>query len=535
MTRRGKVRHVHGMGDASLIVATDHASAMTAKATPAVFLDRDGTIIEDRGHLRLPAEVVFFPDTVRALQRLNEHFRLFVVTHQRGIADGIVSAAEVARVNEHVVAELRRHGVVITEVYCCPHRRDEGCVCIKPKPYFLEEATRKYGLDLAHSFAVGDHPHDVALADSAGATGIYVLTGHGARHRSEIPQCKAVVPGIREAADWILACREWQLREIDDPGLMTRAADILRHGGVVAFPTETVYGLGAAVFDVKAVARIFEIKQRPRFDPLIVHVSGPEQLPLLVEKVPALAQALIDRFWPGPLTLVLPRTSAVPDLVTAGLPTVAVRMPRHPVALGLIDRAGTPVAAPSANPFGHTSPTTAQHVHDQLAGKVDLVFDGGPCSVGVESTIVSLASDAPVLLRPGGLSIEDIEAVVGPLGKAQDRNSRAVAAPGMLPRHYAPRTPLKLMDRGEARRPDSGVRTGLLAFRTAPCSMSFAAVEVLSAEGDLREAAANLFGAMRRLDARGLDCIVAEPVPDSGLGRAINDRLRRSAAPARED
>jgi L-threonylcarbamoyladenylate synthase len=505
---------------------------MTPRPTPAVFLDRDGTIIEDRGHLRSPSEVVFFPDTVRALQRLHEHFRLLVVTHQRGIADGILSSEEGARVNEHVVAELRRHGVVITEVYCCPHRRDEGCPCIKPNPYFLVEAARKYGLDLAHSFVVGDHPHDVGLATNAGATGVYVLTGHGAKHRAELSQHKAVVPGIREAADWILACREWRRRETDYPELMTRAADILRKGGVVAFPTETVYGLGAAAFDEKAVASIFEIKGRPRFDPLIVHVSGPEQLPRLVEKVPAAAQALIDRFWPGPLTLVLPRTSAVPDLVTAGLPTVAVRMPRHPVALELTDLAGTPVAAPSANPFGHTSPTTAQHVHDQLAGKVDMVLDGGPCFVGIESTIVSLVSDAPVLLRPGGLAVEDIEEVIGPLCKAPQHDNPSVTAPGMLPRHYAPRTPLTLMDKGQARRADWEARTGLLAFQTPPCSTSFAAVEVLSAECDLREAAANLFGAMRRLDARGLDCIVAEPVPDSGLGRAINDRLRRSAVPA---
>jgi L-threonylcarbamoyladenylate synthase len=508
---------------------------MSPVLTPAVFLDRDGTIIEDRGHLKTPSEVIFFPDTVRALQRLQEHFRMFVVTHQRGIADGLVSADEVARVNEHVVAELSRHGVAITEVYCCPHRRDEGCVCIKPKPHFLEEAARKYGVDPAHSFVVGDHPHDVALAANAGATGVYVLTGHGTKHRAELPPCKAVVPGIREAADWILACREWHLREIDNPGLTTRAAGILRRGGVVAFPTETVYGLGAAAFDERAVARVFEVKGRPRFDPLIVHVSGPEQLPLLSVEVSAAAQALIERFWPGPLTLVLPKTPAVPDLVTAGLPTVAVRMPRHPVALELIERAGAPVAAPSANPFGQTSPTTAQHVRDQLAGKVDLVLDGGPCSVGVESTIVSFVSDAPVLLRPGGLSVEDIEEVIGPLGKAPQPAICSVSAPGMLPRHYAPRTPLKVMDNGEVRRPDLARRAGLLAFQTAAYPTAFAAVEVLSPEGDLREAAANLFGAMRRLDARGLDCIMAEPVPDCGLGRAINDRLRRSAAQMRGD
>jgi histidinol-phosphate phosphatase family protein len=200
-----------------VVRAPADASAMTSRPTAAVFLDRDGTIIEDRGHLRSPSGVVFFPDTVRALQRLQEHLHLFVVTHQRGIADGIVSAAEVTRVNEHVVAHLRRHGVVITEVYCCPHRRDEGCACIKPKPYFLEEAARKHGLDLALSFTVGDHPHDVTLATNAGATGVYVLTGHGAKHRAELPHCKAVVPGIREAADWILACREMRAREVRPP------------------------------------------------------------------------------------------------------------------------------------------------------------------------------------------------------------------------------------------------------------------------------------------------------------------------------
>ncbi|MBM4143859.1 MAG: threonylcarbamoyl-AMP synthase [Lentisphaerae bacterium] len=498
--------------------------------TPAVFLDRDGTIIEDRGHLRSPADVVFYPDTAPALARLQKHFRLFVVTHQPGIAGGVVSADEVARVNAHVVARLRGHGVVITEVYCCPHRRDERCGCIKPNPFFLREAARAFGVDLAQSFVVGDHPHDVALAANAGAAGIYVLTGHGLKHRAEMRGCKAIVPGIREAADWVLACRAMRMREAAQPGLLDRAAALLRGGGLVAFPTETVYGLGAAVFDEKAVARVFEAKRRPRFDPLIAHVSGPGQLPLLAETVPPAAEDLIGRFWPGPLTLVLPRSAAVPDLVTAGLGTVAVRMPRHPVALELIERAGAPVAAPSANVFGHTSPTTAGHVIEQLGGAVDMVLDGGPCAVGVESTIVSFACAPPALLRPGGLPVEEIEAAVGPLDKARPPDAGAVAAPGMLPRHYATRTPLRLVARRAALRPAAGARTGALVYRRAPDAGGFAAVEILSADGDLREAAANLFGAMRRLDGMGLDGILAETVPDAGLGRAINDRLGRSAA-----
>lgn len=210
------------------------ARAMMSNLQPAVFLDRDGTIIEDRGHLRLPADVVFYPDTVRALRRLQEHFWLFVVTHQPGIADGIVSAEEVARVNDYVVAQLREHGVDIAAVYCCPHRKADRCACIKPQPFFLERAAREHGLDLTRSFVVGDHPHDVALADNAGATGIYVLTGHGTKHRGEIPRCQAVVPGIREAVEWIFACCATKRLENRQPGSLDRAASLLRNAGRTA-------------------------------------------------------------------------------------------------------------------------------------------------------------------------------------------------------------------------------------------------------------------------------------------------------------
>ncbi len=500
-----------------------------SQGSPAIFLDRDGTLIEDRGDLRDPGDVVFFSDTIVALLRLQEHFRLFIVTNQSGIGKGLITTAEVDRVNAHVVERLQQEGVHIEQVYCCPHRRDERCACIKPNPLFLEQAARDYGLDLVNSFTVGDHPHDVQLAEYAGAKGIYVLTGHGQKHRRDLPPNKIIVPGIREAAEWILGCLEMHQLEQLHPGLIEKAAHILRSGGVVAFPTETVYGLGAAVFDEKAVARVFEIKQRPRFDPLIVHVSGTDQLSLLIEEMPAGAQALIEQFWPGPLTLVLPKSPRVPDLVTAGLPTVAVRMPRHPLALELIKQTGTSIAAPSANLFGYTSPTSAQHVLDQLSGKVDLVINGGACSVGVESTIVSFACDPPVLLRPGGLPAEDIEAVIGSLGKVLRGDSQPVIAPGMLPRHYSPRTPLRLIRSGEALQNNSGNRVGVLAFQECPCPTSFAAVEILSAGGDLREAAAKLFGAMRRLDTQDLDLILAQIVPDNGIGKAINDRLRRAA------
>lgn len=308
------------------------------------------------------------------------------------------------------------------------------------------------------------------------------------------------------------------------------AARLLAGGGLVAFATETVYGLGANALDRRAVARTFEVKGRPRFDPLIVHVADPGWLDRLVTALPDFATALIERFWPGPLTLVLPKTDLVPDLVTAGLPNVAVRMPAHPMALKLLERAEAPVAAPSANLFGQVSPTTAQHVADQLGSQIDYILDGGPCSVGLESTVLNLSGSIPTLLRPGGISREQIEDVVGAvesIGLASDE-AKPQLAPGLLTTHYATRTPLILAE-PEGRLPGAP-RVGLLAFEPESTLQHFAAVEILSPRGDLAEAAANLFAAMRRLDALGLDVIVARPVPEVGLGRAINDRLRRAAS-----
>jgi len=315
------------------------------------------------------------------------------------------------------------------------------------------------------------------------------------------------------------------MREFDVVG---HAAEIIRRGGIVAFPTETVYGLGADAFAPLAVARIFEVKNRPYFDPLIVHVASPRDLDHLVTDVPAMAKSLIDRFWPGPLTLVLSKQSEVPDIVTAGLPTVAVRMPKHPMALGLIEKAACPIAAPSANPFGYLSPTTAEHVRDQLGDQVDLILDGGPCQVGVESTILSFSEEMPRLLRPGGVTLEEIERVIGRVEPCSNKEGMP-GAPGMLPRHYAPRTPILLDREATVRDSVKHKKIGLLAYREPREAAPFHHVEVLSMKGDPREAAANLFAAIRRLDTMDLDLIVAETVPEEGLGRAIMDRLRRAS------
>jgi L-threonylcarbamoyladenylate synthase len=305
---------------------------------------------------------------------------------------------------------------------------------------------------------------------------------------------------------------------------LKKAASIIREGGLVTFPTETVYGLGANAFDAIAVAKIFEVKRRPRFDPIIVHVADFKDVGRLCLKVDERARVLIKRFWPGPLTLVLPKSDIVPDIVTAGLETVAVRMPSHSVALELINEAKVPIAAPSANLFGCLSPTTAEHVAEQIRGEIDLIIDGGKCPIGLESTVLDLTSK-PTILRPGGLPLEEIEKVIGKVEIST--LSKRPRSPGQLPRHYSPRTPLKIL-KDENFNVQKGARAGLLAFKPQKDEMPFERIEFLSTSGNLREAAANFFSCLHRLDKAGLDIIYAEPVPEVGLERAIMDRLRKA-------
>jgi len=325
--------------------------------------------------------------------------------------------------------------------------------------------------------------------------------------------------------------------EADDmEKLIIRAAEIIRRGGLVAFPTETVYGLGADALNARAVARIFEVKRRPRFDPLIVHISDFSMVYELCDHVDERAEKLMRAFWPGPLTIVLPKSEIVPDIVTASLPTVAVRMPAHPIALRLIEKARTPIAAPSANPFGYLSPTSADDVREMLGDRIDMIIDGGRCPIGVESTVIYIAGDKKIVLRPGGLPVEEIERVIGAVEIESHEKKQKPRSPGQLPKHYAPRTPLVIASADEIRtgtvkREMRHKRCGLLAFKkpTPECYHNYDAIEVLSDKGDLVEAAANLFACLRRLDRRNLDIIYAEPVPEVGLGRAVMDRLRKAA------
>ena len=306
------------------------------------------------------------------------------------------------------------------------------------------------------------------------------------------------------------------------------AARWLQGEDVVGIPTETVYGLAGNALSEKALLRIFEVKRRPFFDPLILHVASVDAISEWVSDFPAESRVLAMRFMPGPLTLVLPKKDCIPDLVSSGLDTVAIRVPRHPLTLELLGQLPFPLAAPSANPFGYISPTSAVHVDKQLGDKIPYILDGGPCTVGLESTILDFSGDVPRVLRKGGLAVETLEALLGKLEVSQTGSSNP-KAPGMLESHYAPRIPLTL-DKGYPSQKNIPVqRIGALCFSEFMRHIPRENQLLLSASGDLEEAARNLFKALRQLEAGGYELILAEQVPEEGLGKAINDRLARAA------
>ena len=301
------------------------------------------------------------------------------------------------------------------------------------------------------------------------------------------------------------------------------AASLLRAGKLVAFPTETVYGLGANALDEAAVRRLYEAKGRPSTSPIIVHVSSVEMVHSVVAEWPPAAQQLARRFWPGPLTLVLKKQPAIASLVTAGLETVGVRMPSHPVALSLIEAAQLPVAAPSANRFTQLSPTTAEHVREGLGDRVDYILDGGPCAVGIESTVLSLAAEVPVVLRPGGISRLEIEQAIGPVRLQTETTGEAHPAPGMHPRHYSPRTKLLLGRHGDVPREGMGA---YLQLRTPPPRELR---EIVQMPDDAAAYAHDLYRVLHDLDARGYDWIAVEAPENSPEWEAVWDRLMRAA------
>jgi len=308
-----------------------------------------------------------------------------------------------------------------------------------------------------------------------------------------------------------------------------RAIELLLDEDVVAIPTETVYGLAGNALSEKALKKIFSLKNRPLFNPLIVHIGGFNQLQKIARDIPEKAIQLALHFWPGPLTLVLKKQTHIPDLVTSGKDTVAIRMPNHPLTLELLNQIDFPLAAPSANPFGKISPTSAAHVYDYFGENVTAILDGGDCERGVESTIIGFENEVPVLYRVGSISVEEIESVVGEVISPQ--NNSEIKSPGMLQSHYAPRTDTILNDNPQKLLGSlEGKKIGLLLFKDELGHKNVSAIEVLSKKGDLKEAAKNLYAAMHRLDNLDLDLIIAERLPDYGLGRTINDRLTRASS-----
>jgi L-threonylcarbamoyladenylate synthase len=333
------------------------------------------------------------------------------------------------------------------------------------------------------------------------------------------------------AATW--GRRSWHRHPADACGLEARATtaavDLLRKGEVVALPTETVYGLAADALNPIAVSKIFEAKERPRFDPLIVHLPNQQWLERVAKvdnRSRTQIKRLIAQFWPGPFTLILDRQPIVPEIVTAGLDTVAVRISSHPVFAEIISAFGKPLAAPSANRFGRISPTAAQHVFSELGGGIPLIIDSGPTTHGIESTIIAVHDDKIDILRRGPITAEQL----AEFGKIDIvGGSKKISAPGQFPSHYAPKTSLRLVDNAESFPLAKNRRVGLLAWNASIPAEKFAAVRALSERQDLREAAANLFRCLRELDELGLDLIVAERIPAQGVGAAILDRLERAS------
>jgi L-threonylcarbamoyladenylate synthase len=309
---------------------------------------------------------------------------------------------------------------------------------------------------------------------------------------------------------------------------ISKAVTILNNEELVAIPTETVYGLAGNIYSEKAIKAIFETKKRPRFNPLIVHIPSKDHLNEIVESIPEKAKLLAETFWPGPITLVLKKQSIIPDIITAGKDTVAVRVPNHPTTIELLNQLEFPLAAPSANPFNRISPTTAEHVEGYFKNKIKMVLDGGACKKGIESTIIGFENDEPIIYRLGSTSIEAIEAVVG---KIDIKNKKDIApeAPGMLERHYAPKTKTILTDNlNKAIKAHTGKRIGVLAYSDIIDDDVIDFKIVLSEDNNLQEAASKLYDALHQLDQQNLDIIIAEQLPDYGLGKSINDRLLRA-------
>ncbi len=381
------------------------------------------------------------------------------------------------------------------------------------KPTFLTKSDT--GLDLVQLLKPGSF-----LLDSG-----FTLTFHCPLGITSDELLTLFFHTLQDALSFI---RNHPIAHVSIPQTIQSYGKLLSEGKLVAFPTETVYGLGADATNERAVARIFEAKERPFFDPLIVHIASLDQLDGLVSEIPQSAYHLMETFWPGPLTLVMKKHPSVADIVTAKSATVAVRMPSNPLARALIKASGRPIAAPSANRFGYTSPTTAEHVYQQLSGRIDAVLDGGACTVGIESTVLSLYTDVPTILRPGKIGVEELKPILGDVKVAQTTGptDTQLESPGLLENHYAPKTPLYLVEDVAEYKDRADV--GVLLFEQTDLVYK-GPTQIISEHKNAEQAASRLYWAIRRLDEMHLSFMVSTLLPHQGIGVAINNRLRKAA------
>ncbi len=363
-------------------------------------------------------------------------------------------------------------------------------------------------------------------AEASGLLALHILDSTSLRHLETIPPDRLLFHSLQSALEWV-GSHPSGIPDMEKQ--IQHGAEALKNGDLTAFPTETVYGLGANALDPLAVEKIFTAKKRPKYDPLILHISEMSQLEPLVSSIPGKALELAEKFWPGPLTMVFPKSSLVPDICTSGHPTVAVRMPSNPWAQKLIHLAGLPIAAPSANLFGRTSPTTAAHVAEQLEGSYEVLIDAGACRVGVESTVLSLTGSNPQLLRTGGVSREAMEALIGPVELPQPKSAGDSESPGMLPNHYAPRTPLMMVP--DVRDYTENSDIGVILYEEYT-EVFQGPVRSISHNRNPREIAVGIYAALRELDNEDISLIIAEWCPEEDIGAAVNDRLRKASAPA---
>ncbi|MGM0431555.1 MAG: L-threonylcarbamoyladenylate synthase [Spirochaetota bacterium] len=467
----------------------------------AVFLDWDAVAFQQSQQaVAKGQEVSHSHRLVRELGRLSQHHLLCLLCSGESVSE-----------SRDLLQQVRAAGIP----YECWNQRweDEN----------LKTAADSLEVMPAKAILITNNILHAKHSLRAGFTVLYLLQGERSLQFDDLPADLLLFHTLTEAADWLESHPKGQqsLHEAIKHG-----AGVIQHGGLTVFPTETVYGLGADALQPEAVAKIFSAKQRPFNDPLITHVASEQQVRMLVQQIPEKAERLMQAFWPGPLTLVMEKSSAVPDIVTAGNPTVAIRMPGNPIALELIQCSGTPIAAPSANTFGKTSPTTAHHVADQLEGAYEAIINGGACRVGVESTVLSLVTDPPTLLRPGGVTIENIEEIIGHITVTGSDEKIIFDSPGMFPSHYAPKTPMIVTPEPQNYAHEPNIAVMLFG---PPQTDYTGKVYVLSARRDPAEAALQLYQTMRNIDREQLRLIVAEKLPSEGLGAAVNDRMNRAS------